>query len=253
MNESRRELIVNADDLGRTSGINTGIFAAHEKGLVTSSTLMVIYPAAAEAADALSDYPELGVGLHVQMSGGVPLLPPETIASLVDEEGRFPAKPDGHQDPSYDQVRVEVQAQFERFLELTGRLPSHLDGHHHCLRLPVIGEALIEVAREWNLPIRRASSLVADWLRQTGVATTDVFIEDFYGEEVQLEVLQRLLRQVDPGTTEIMCHPGLSDDGLRASSSYADQREEELAILTHPDSRRVLDDCGIHLTHFGKL
>lgn len=253
MNDIEKKLIFNADDLGRTSGINEGIFAAHDKGLVTSATLMVIYPAAEKAADTLGSYPELGVGLHLQLSGGKPLLPPETVPSLVDDDGRFPAKPDGHQGPSYDQVRVEVQAQFERFRELTGQLPTHLDGHHHCLRLPVVGEALIEVAREWDLPIRRASALVADWLKQTGVPTTDVFVEDFYGEEVQMEVLQRLISQVGPGTTEIMCHPGLSDDELRASSSYADQREQELALLTHPDARRALDDYGIHLTHFGKL
>jgi len=253
MNETKKRLIVNADDLGRTSGINQGIFAAHDKGMVTSATLMVIYPAAEEAADALGSYPELGVGLHLQMSGGDPLLPPDSIPSLVDNEGHFPAKPEGHQSPSYDQVRVEVQAQFERFRELTGQLPTHLDGHHHCLRLPVVGEALIEVAREWDLPIRRASPLVADWLQQTGVPTTDVFVEDFYGEGVQMEVLQRLIREVGPGTTEIMCHPGLSDDALRASSSYADQREEELALLTHPDARRVLEDREIHLTHFGQL
>ncbi len=253
MNESRRRLIVNADDLGRTSGINEGIFAAHEKGLVTSATLMVIYPAAEMAANSLDDYPDLGVGLHVQMSGGCPLLPPETIPSLVDVEGRFPAKPDGHENPSADQIRVEVQAQFERFRELTGHLPTHLDGHHHCLRHPLVGEALIEVARRWQLPIRRASSQVAEWLLQTGVPTTDVFVEDFYGPEARLDSLLRILEETGPGTTEIMCHPGLSDDGLRNDSSYADQREEELAILTHPDARRALQIHDIHLTHFGEL
>ena len=253
MNETRRRLIVNADDLGRTSGINDGIFQAHKEGLVTSATLMVIYPAAAEAANALDQYPGLGVGLHVQMSGGAPFLAPETIPSLVDDVGRFPAKPDGHEDPSADQIRVEVQAQFDRFCELTGSLPTHLDGHHHCLRHPLIGEALIEIARQWELPIRRASSQVADWLLQTGVPTTDVFVEDFYGPEAQLDSLLGMLAAVGPGTTEIMVHPGLSDDGLRADSSYSDQREEELAILTHPDAHRALQTHDIQLTHFGEL
>lgn len=253
MNEKQRQVIVNADDLGRTSGINEGIFAAHDKGLVTSATLMVIYPAAEEAAAALERYPDLGVGLHVQMSGGTPLLPAGSVPSLVDGEGRFPAKPDGHESPAADQIRVEVLAQFERFRELTGRLPTHFDGHHHCLRQPLIGEALIEVARQWELPIRRASGQVADWLRQTGVPTTDVFVEDFYGEEARLDSLLRMLAAVEPGTTEIMCHPGLSDDGLRSDSSYADQREEELAILTHPDAHRALELHEIQLTHFGQL
>jgi len=253
MSEARRRLIVNADDLGRTHGINEGIFRAHEEGLVTSATLMVIYPAAEQAAQSLDQFPDLGVGLHVQLSGGAPLLEPETLPSLVDDEGLFPAKPDGLIDIAPDQVRVEVQAQFERFRDLTGHLPTHLDGHHHCLRHPLVGEALIEVARRWQLPIRRASPQVASWLLHTGVPTTDVFVEDFYGPEARLDSLLHMLGEVGPGTTEIMCHPGLSDDGLRKDSSYSDQREEELAILTHPDALRALETHDIHLTHFGQL
>lgn len=253
MNDSRRRLIVNADDLGRTSGINEGIFAAHDKGIVTSATLMVVYPAASEAASALDQHPNLGVGLHVQMSGGRPLLPPETVSSLVDDSGRLPAKPEDHVSPDAGQIRVEVRAQFDRFCELTGRLPTHLDGHHHCLRQPLIGEALIELAREWQLPIRRASSSVAAWLAATGVPTTDVFVEDFYDEEARLDSLLRMIAEVSPGTTELMCHPGLSDDSLRNDSSYADKREDELAILTHPEVIAALKKHEIHLTHFGQL
>ena len=69
-------LIVNADDLGRTPGINAGIFEAHDRGLVTSATLMVGYPAAVAAAREAAARPGLGVGLHVQLTGGVPTLPP---------------------------------------------------------------------------------------------------------------------------------------------------------------------------------
>jgi len=253
MTRPHRRLIVNADDLGRTDGINSGIFDAHEKGIVTSATLMVMYPAAAEAAAALADHPDLGVGLHVQLSGGTPLLPAATVPSLVDAAGRFPAKPEGLEGASADQIRVEVEAQFERFLELVGRLPTHLDGHHHCLRRPLVCEALIEIARRHRLPIRRASPTVADWLEQTGVATTDAFVEDFYGPEVQLEVLLRLLRQIGDGSTELMVHPGRSSAALRESSSYADQREAELLLLTHPEVLAAVEELALDLTHFGQL
>lgn len=253
MSDIERILIVNADDLGRTRGINEGIFRAHERGLVTSATLMVIYPAAQQAAEQMADYPDLGVGLHVQLSGGRPLLPPESVPSLVDEAGRLPAKPDGLSAATADQIRVEVQAQFERFRELTGQLPTHLDGHHHCLRQPLVAEALIEVARPRKLPIRRASSQIARWLQQAGVPTTDLFLEDFYGPDATLEVLLQLLDQAGSGSTEIMVHPGISDDDLRGDSSYSDQRDEELAILTDPEARRAVETRGLHLTHFGLL
>ncbi|HUO86079.1 MAG TPA: ChbG/HpnK family deacetylase, partial [Thermoanaerobaculia bacterium] len=90
----RRRLIVNADDLGRTAGINEGIFTAHRDGIVSSATLMVAYPAAVEAATALADHPRLGVGLHVQLTGGRPTLPAGRVPSLVDAEGRLPRNPE---------------------------------------------------------------------------------------------------------------------------------------------------------------
>lgn len=253
MNAEKPRLIVNADDLGRTRGINEGIFRAHQKGLVTSATLMVIYPTAEEAAARLDRYHELGVGLHVQLSGGAPLLPPESIPSLVDERGMFPAKPEGLTDLAPDQVRLEVQAQFVRFRELTGRLPTHLDSHHHSHRLPEVCEAVIDLACEWKLPVRRSSPGIAEWLRQTQIPTTEVFNEDFFGARARLEVLLEILSTLGPGTTELMCHPGISDDGLRRDSSYADKREDELIYLTHPEAHRVIEERGIHLTHFGKL
>jgi len=253
MSDDQRRLIVNADDLGRTRGINEGIFTAHQKGLVTSATLMVIYPAAEEAVELLDGYPDLGVGLHVQLSGGAPLLPPESIPSLIDEQGLFFAQPERLTDAALDQVRVEVQAQLVRFRELTGRLPTHLDSHHHSHRLPVVCEAIIEVARQWQLPVRRSSPEIAEWLRQTQIPTTDAFIEDFFGSDARLEVLLRILTALGPGTSELMCHPGISDDSLRRHSSYSDQREEELAVLTQPDVHRALEESDIRLTHFGQL
>lgn len=95
MPETEKRLIVNADDLGRTPGINAGIFEAHARGLVTSATLMVGFTPAKEATDAWARSPEIGIGLHVALTGGRPILPSEEVPSLVDGEGRFPAKPDG--------------------------------------------------------------------------------------------------------------------------------------------------------------
>ena len=71
MGDSPKRVIVNADDLGRTPGINAGTFEAHRRGIVTSATMMVAYPAAAEAGAALDDHPDLGVGLHVQFTWNI--------------------------------------------------------------------------------------------------------------------------------------------------------------------------------------
>lgn len=248
-----KRLIVNADDLGRTPGINAGIFEAHERGLVTSATLMVGFPPAEEAAESWHRTPGIGIGLHVALTGGRPLLPPEEVPSLVGEEGRFPATPEGLDGARPDEVTAEVEAQFERFRALNRRLPTHLDSHHHSHRLPVVRDALVSLAKRHDLPVHNASAEVGERLRREGIATTDTFIEEFFGDEARLEVLLKILAGLGTGVTELMCHPARVDEALRLDSSYVDERERELALLTHPEAIRAIRQEGIVLTHFGEL
>ncbi len=245
-------LIVNADDLGRTRGINAGIFEAHERGLVTSATLMVGFPDAEDAARGLERHPALGVGLHVTLSGGGrPLSPPEAVPSLVDADGRLPRYPDGLSGTRSSDVLTEARAQLERFERLTGRPPTHLDSHHHSHRLPAVLEALVTLARERRLPVRAASPEVAAELRRAGVATTDAFVDSFFGEDATLEHLLALLDGLEAGVTELMCHPARVDDELRSISTYTEERTRELAALTASEARRRVRELGIKLRHFG--
>ena len=246
-----RLLIVNADDLGRTVGINDGIFEAHRNGLVTSATLMVAYPAAEDAAARLGDLPDLGVGLHVALTGGPSILPAERLPGLTGASGRLPAKPEGLVDPTLEEVLLEAGAQLARFRELTGRLPTHLDSHHHSHRHPVVCEALIALAGEHGLPVRNASADVEARLRRHAVRTTDTFVEDFFGEDARLDVLVGILRGLGPGVTELMCHPARVDDELRSTSGYALERARELEVLTSPEARQTVRELGLRLVHFG--
>jgi len=246
-------LIVNADDLGRTRGINTGIFEAHRRGIVSSATLMVAYAAAEEAAGALSVHPALGVGLHVALTGGRPVLPADWIPSLVDSSGRLPRGRDGLDSVDPAEVLAEVRAQVDRFRRLTGRLPTHIDGHHHCHRVPAVRDAVVAVAAELELPVRDAGQGMRPWLDEASVATTDRFNNRFYDDEARLEVLLEILAGLEPGSTEVMCHPGLADEELIAGSTYTRKRERELEILTHPEVLAAVRRRNIRLAHFGML
>lgn len=248
---SERWLVVNADDLGRSSGVNAGIFAAHRDGLVTSATLMVGFAAAQEAAHALADHPDLGVGLHVTLTGAAPTLPPGEVPSLIGADGRFPRRPEEIRDPDRRELRAEIEHQLASFERLVGHVPTHLDSHHHSHRHPVVGEVLIDVARERGLPVRASSDQVREKLRRAGVVTTDRFVERFYGEAATLDVLLAVLRGIEPGSTELMCHPGLVDDELRAGSTYADERARELEVLCHPAARALAAELGLRLARFG--
>ncbi len=245
-----RILIVNADDLGSTSGVNDGIFESHSQGIVTSATLMVGRSGAEDAARRLGAYPDLGVGLHVVLTGGRPLLPADAIPSLVDANGGLPRHRDGLSDIDPADVHAEITAQLERFEAMVGRLPTHLDGHHHCLRVDTVLEPMLDYARRHGIPIRRASESVAGRLEDCGIPTTDTFDEDFYAAGATLEDLLERLRTLPTGTHELMVHPGRVDGDLEATSTYTDEREREVEILTSGSVRQAILDADIRLATF---
>lgn len=249
-----KRLIVNADDFGRTSGINRGVIEAHSRGIVTSATLMVNYPAAAEAARLAKAHPELGVGIHLQLTGGVaPALPADQVPSLVDASGRLPAKPEGLAGASPAEILAELRAQLRRFRELLGRRPTHFDSHHHVHKLPLVEPAVLTLAWETGLPVRGASPETRTRLRREGLLTSDHFVEDFYDAGATLETLVAVLGRIEMGTTELMCHPAVVDEELRSSSSYAEVRSRELAALTHEEPRQTIQAAGIKLTTYAGL
>jgi len=217
-----RHLIVNADDLGASRGLNRGILEAHERGIVTSASLMVARPAAEEAVALAARAPALSVGLHFEA----------------------PAELDGS-DP--DAVRAELDAQLRRFDELVGGPPTHLDSHHHVHRSDGLAAVFASAAAELGLPLRATPPVV--------------FIGGFYAQwewqvtelhYVSVEFLEQILRtEVTAEWTELGCHPGYIDDDYR--SVYLHEREEELRTLTNPRIREVLDELGIELRSYRDL
>jgi predicted glycoside hydrolase/deacetylase ChbG (UPF0249 family) len=248
-----KRLIVNADDFGRTCGINRGVVEAHRRGVVTSATLMVSYEGATEAAALARENAGLGVGLHLALTGGPPTLPPERLPSLVDARGMLPSKPEGLAGARPAEVMAEARGQLRRFRELMGRDPTHFDSHHHSQRLPIVYDVLVTLAWEAGLPVRNGGPGMGERLRREGILTTDVFIEAFYDMGATLEGMLAILDDIGAGVTELMCHPAVVDEELRAASSYANQRTRELEVLTHREVRQALQALGIKLVHFGEL
>src|SRR5437588_2883523 len=103
-----KNLIVNADDLGWTEGVNRGILEAFQGGIVTSGSLLANGVAFAEAVKAAKSAPGLGVGVHLNLSDGAPVADPETVVSLSNDDGHFAGGP-------------------ERSEEHTSELQSHSD------------------------------------------------------------------------------------------------------------------------------
>jgi predicted glycoside hydrolase/deacetylase ChbG (UPF0249 family) len=280
-----KRLIVNADDYGRTAGVVEGILRAHQQGIVTSTTAMMNMPGIEDALRRAQSCPELGLGVHLVFSAWRPLLPPEQIPSLVDADGAFLSQKALWARPEVIQrgeLWAELTAQIERFQALTGRPPDHLDCHHFVHSHPLFFAFYVELATQWDLPIRapfppkealsQAAATVPlieglplsevrdmiwrdrEIVQASGVRHPDHFVGSFYGEEgVTLENLLAILESLREGTTELMCHPGLADEQLLAESIYGRPREKELELLCHPRVREKIGALGIELANFGVL
>jgi predicted glycoside hydrolase/deacetylase ChbG (UPF0249 family) len=282
-----RQLIVNADDFGRTHKVSDGILKAHRAGIVTSATAMTNMPGAAhDLARAIAEAPRLGLGVHLVFTAGRPLLPPEWAPSLIDEHGHFHTQEAILKDPAridLDELRSEFKAQVSAFEHAAGRKPDHLDCHHFAHMQPRLFAVYHDLALELDLPLRlpfpRREADLADptllppnlaglipgdvlrsvarenWQRlaEKPVRAPERFIAGFFGDNVSVEYLLALLDQLPDGVSELMVHPGYSDEALAAESTYNTKREDELAVLTDPRVRQRIADLGIELTTFAAL
>ncbi len=250
-----KRLIVNADDFGRTPGVNAGVLEAHRRGIVTSATVMVLERAAAQGIrEAAERAPRLSLGLHFVLSGGGPPAAAARELPTLTRGGRFPrTREELPPRIPAEEVRRELNAQIELFQLLSYRAPSHLDSHHHVALHPSVAPVFAAVARERSLPARASSDEARASLRAAGVRTPDRFLDGFFRETVGFETLERILEELPDGTAELMCHPGRADAELKATSTYADEREREIDVLTDRRIRELARARGIDLVGFDAL
>ena len=261
-----RTLVVNADDLGLTVGVNDGIFAAHDGGILTSASLMATAPATANAIRRLRSHPALGIGVHLTLVDGTPLLPPDRLPTLVRDDGRFHAS----WRPfivacllgrvSMADVERELTAQIE-YVIAQGITPTHLDSHKHVHLFPPVFDVVVRLAHRFHISVvrvpnertladlplldmaRRAYSLA----RSRGIATPRFLGRAMTGV-MTADALAKALRRLPAGHTELMVHPGYVDDALRQlPTRLLESRETEVALLTSSTTAQIVLDEDLHL------
>jgi chitin disaccharide deacetylase len=226
-----RRLVVNADDLGLSDGVNEGIFRAHREGIVTSASLMVRGPgAAAAAAEAAAEHPRLGIGLHVD------------LAEWACEDGEWRAVYEVVDTADAAAVARELERQLDAFHALCGRGPTHLDSHQHVHREEPVRSIMGVRARELRLPLRHHGHV-----RYCGA---------FYGrdgtgaphpESIAPCALAALIGALPEGATELSCHPAASAE---TGGGYGPERVLELAALCDPRVRAAVGEAGVELCTF---
>jgi len=247
-----RLLIVNADDFGLSKGQNYGIIDSFHHGLVTSTTALVNGEAIDHAVQLSRELPKLAVGMHFVLTLGKPL----TLMPGLTRNGQL-GKWIWHMADEdilpLDEITYELEYQYQRFITLFGREPTHIDSHHHVHMIPQIFPIVAHFASRRGLPVRFDRKSVfneADF--QLAVRSTQGFCSEFYGEDVsEASFLQALDGSAQRGESslEIMCHPAFVDNTLR-QSAYCYPRLTELAILTSPSLKYAIAERGYRLGSF---
>ena len=249
-----KNLIVNADDLGWTEGVNRGIVDAHRKGLVTSTSMLANGRAFESARAAAKSNPELGIGVHLNLSDGPPTADAEEVRGLLNEAGELEDGPESlllriaSRSLALEEVDREWDAQIQK-VRGAGIEPTHLDGHKHVHMLPGLFEIALRLARKHGIRairvaheestlrsvlssageqkaaaifkqgvLARGLKLLAPDARamadHAGIATADFFCGIAQTGVLTREGVEKLLESLPEGTTELMCHPGYADEEL---------------------------------------
>jgi len=272
---SGQRLIVNADDFGRSHSINEAVIRAHREGILTTASLMVNEAACDEAVALARENPKLGVGLHLTLLCGKSALPPEKIPGLVNARGEFSRQPITagfryfFQHRLCDQLRAEIQAQFQKF-RATGLPLDHVNGHLHLHLHPTVFGILMEDAAALGIRhlrltrdcLSRSRRLACGhWLyrashaaiyeclsrrarrplQQRGIRHTQITFGLLQNARVDEEYILRLLPGLPPGDSELYSHPSL------------DEFKHEFDALVSPRVKELVGKLGVELIRYQDL
>lgn len=278
-----RYIIINADDFGRHAEINRAVEEGLVHGCLRSATVMPGGAAFAGAIDIARRHEELGLGVHLTLVDGHPILPPEEIPSLVGSEGDF--LPDHTAllkrylkgGVNLEEVRRELAAQLQK-IEATGIPISHVDSHQHMHTLPGIIDIVLDLAARagiravrtprtplfagafgglgqlvGRLGLSTLARLAACKAHRRGLLTPDNFAGIVAGEAVSEGELLHLIAHLPQGTTEVMMHPGMKNDVLQEDSGWQHDFEAELAAILSPRVGEALRKAEVEPVNFRHL
>jgi hypothetical protein len=245
-------LIINADDFGYSRAVNFGIIDSYKMGVLSSTTLMANMPGFNHAVRLSKSNPGLGVGVHLALTCGRPLL--SENKSLVEENGDFKNISFYESDfsISQDELYTEWEAQIKKVID-SGIEPTHLDSHHHINRLEGISDVFIELARKYHLPVRNNMQIPSD------IRTTVRFFLGFDNLSFDRDIWKSMYKKnliedcLNYSSVEAMCHPGYIDNHLVNHSKLTLNRTRTVEELLDPSYEKLFKDNDIKLVTYREL
>ncbi len=289
MRIQKRFLICNADDFGFSKPITDAIVACHKDGIVTSTTIMANMPAAEYACQRMRGFQKLGVGVHLNLTEGRPILPPDEVPDLIDDKGFFldsmrQCSRLWYGEKIFAQVKAEFKAQFERSIEM-GVQPTHCDSHHGIQKRPIARRALISLFRCYRIPFARTHRshfwsgdktsfscrlkclfknayvghrIFMRWLnhmslRNAGIQTPDRLISSsllFPNSRDPKTQLLKTLENLPSGISEIIFHPGYEDNEINEPVEFKNIRVVDFNLACDADVLEAIKENRIKLISF---
>ena len=245
-----KSVLVTADDFGLCDEVNEAVFLLHDRGVVTRTSVMVNSPSFDSGLEGLRRRPGLGTGIHLNMTDGRPVLPPEQVPSLVGRDGCFPG---GRHYAvlayllsgriSMNELRAEWRAQIAK-ARAAGLELGHLNAHGHLHLLPPLHGVVADLLEESGIPCVRlvlgggslrgcilapCSRRLLGLLRRRGIEVRhpDRVLGLGHQGGLTAAAVARLLGSGGSGVTELLVHPATGDNPHHRRWSYAGARELE--------------------------
>ena len=285
----QKRLIINADDFGLSHGITDGILLTHRKGLLTSTSLMVNQPATEYAIGRAKEVSDLGIGIHLNLTEGKPVLPKEQVRTLVNAAGEFigPAEM-GRRLLRWDASPGEIEAEFRAQIQQMKSLdlePTHADSHHRIHMYPAAARAFYKAVtsegirraraprkRYWPTSGRLGGPHAGPLYRRIAAKSYLEFLQSVvfrglhlpdagvtfhpkYGSSLDKlgEAWQSTFEFMPAGAYELWCHPGFVQPGFSETDSLSERREQEILILLDPKLRDIAARRELQLINFSQL
>ena len=278
-----KQLIINADDFGRHKSINLAVEKAFRKGCLRSTTIMAGGKFFEHALKVIQRNPNLGVGIHLTLANGYPILPPEKIPTLVTPEGIF------HEnyieflklyvkgEINREEIQAELAAQIGK-VQRAGLNLTHFDSHQHLHHFPGIIAIALKLAKAANIPAMRVadtkifdgsidnvgqligriglgslSKFAARSAHAKNILTPDHFSGIVAGESVNVRFLSKVIRNIEEGTTEVMLHPGTKNSVLQKFCAWDHDFEGELNAATSSRILKLIRENEVTVVNFSAL
>ena len=280
-----RRVIINADDFGLCDGVNKAVAQAHTDGVLTSTTIMANMPAAKKAVKIAKKLPNLGVGVHLNLTEGRPLSKDTSIERLLDTDGQFHCSLArlsffslaGHK--IREAIRAELAAQIQWGID-NGLKLTHLDSHKHIHAFPQLFSIVCQLARRFEIPAirwpfepkglsripwpltgadgrKRAQKIrlmaKLNRMQNTDFFKTDALLGIAHTGKIDVNFFKAVALYNSAATAEVMTHPGFIDGLDPSKTRLLYQRKVELEALCSEKTKKYFKDAGVKLVHYGEL